>query len=68
MFVAIQQQNLRNPIVFGIGATKAEALTDASRNAEAMDGLEVVPCTPELAAAVKRGTVDCTMTNGVAGV
>lgn len=61
MFAAIQSQNLRNPIVFGLGATEAAAIEDASRNAETLDELRVVPCSDELAAAVEAGRVDCVL-------
>jgi hypothetical protein len=66
MYVAIQQQNLRNPVVFGLGATADEALADASQHVETLDEITALPCSDELAADVQRGVVDCAIENGIA--
>jgi hypothetical protein len=68
MFVAIQQQNLRAPIVFGLGATADAALTDARRSVETLDEIVVVPCSDALVEAVANGVVDCEVVNGVATI
>lgn len=68
MFVAVQQQNLQTPIVFGFGTTEQAAFDDAANSAETLDDIVVYPCTPELAAAVERGIVVCQVENGVASI
>ena len=67
-YVAVQRQNVRFPLIFGVGATPAEALDDAREWAEDMTVLETFPATEALVSATLNGRAECAIVDGVAGI
>ena len=67
-YAAILRQNVRTPLVYGIGATPEEARADATEWADDLSELEVFPCTDALVRSSNSGKAECEIVDGVATV